>query len=143
MDQEQEPQRRVVTIAGDPRSVSRAIEDHGLEVVCSDVEMLVRERTSELGVLKTLGYSNLSVLVLVLTEALLLSVLGGGVGLALGFFLINTGGDPTGGYLAVFHFPLSDLLRGIGFVLALGVLSGSVPAVQAMRLSIVDALRKV
>jgi putative ABC transport system permease protein len=53
------------------------------------------------------------------------------------------GGDPTGGYLPIFYFPEKDAVWGVVFVVLLGFVAGILPAVQAMRLRIVDALRRV
>ena len=100
-----------------------------------------RERTSELAVLKTLGYSSGLVLALVLGESLLLAAVGGGVGLAFGW-LLTSFGDPTGGFLPIFFMPPRDVAVGVVLVIALGVAAGALPAVQAMRLRIVDALRR-
>jgi putative ABC transport system permease protein len=102
----------------------------------------VRERTGELGVLKALGFTNGQVLALVLAESCLLAVLGGGLGLGLAW-LITSRGDPTGGMLPLFYFPSRDLLAGLGFSVALGVLTGIFPALQAMRLRVADALRRM
>jgi len=102
----------------------------------------VRERTSELAVLKTLGFSDGRVLGLVLVESCLLAVLGGGVGLVLGALAI-AGGDPTGGFLQVFYFPTRDVAVGIALVFLLGLATGFLPAVAAKRLKIVEALRRV
>ena len=71
-----------------------------------------------------------------------MSGLGGGLGLGLAWQLIK-GGDPTGKYLPLFHFPLRDLEFGIAFVVALGLLTGIFPALQAMRLRVADALRRM
>ncbi len=101
----------------------------------------VRERTNELAVLKTLGFTNRGVLAMVLAEAGLLAVLGGGFGLALGALAISAG-DPTGGFLPIFYFPGKDAAWGVVLVLLLGVATGLLPALQAMRLSIVEALRR-
>lgn len=101
----------------------------------------IRERTSELAVLKTLGYSNGLVLAMVLAESLVISIAGGGAGLALAW-LISRQGDPTGGLLPAFFFPPKDVLLGIALVFALGFASGLLPALRAMRLRIVDALRR-
>jgi putative ABC transport system permease protein len=101
----------------------------------------VRERTSELAVLKTLGYSDALILVLVLLESCAIALLGGGIGLGLAW-LITQGGDPTHGMLPAFFLPRADLVRGVLFALALGIVAGILPAVQAMRLRIVDALRR-
>ena len=101
----------------------------------------IRERTNELAVLKTLGFTDGKVLGLVLLESCLLAVIGGGIGLALAW-LATQGGDPTGGLLPPFRLPARDLLLGVGLIVALGLASGLVPALQARRLRIVDALRK-
>jgi putative ABC transport system permease protein len=102
----------------------------------------VRERTSELAVLKTVGFTDGVTLALVLAESIALSALGGGLGLALGYGVIWWFGDPTGGFLPVFFVPGRWVLVGLGLILALGLTSGLVPAFRAMRLRIVDALRR-
>jgi len=101
----------------------------------------VRERAEELGLLKALGFTHGQVLALVLAESCLLALIGGGVGLGVATFLIAQG-DPTGGTLPMFYFPRSDLFRGFGYALLLGLVAGWLPALQAMRLQIADALRR-
>lgn len=101
----------------------------------------VRERTSEVGVLKTLGFSGGAILSLVLGESMAIVILGGGLGL-LASWLIVQRGDPTGGMLPVFILPPRDVAVGAALVLTLGVAAGIVPAVNAMRLKITDALRR-
>jgi putative ABC transport system permease protein len=101
----------------------------------------VRERAEELGVLKALGFTHGRVLVLVLAESCLLALLGGAVGLAIAYALIARG-DPTGGTLPMFYFPHADLARGFGYALILGLTAGWLPAWQAGRLRIADALRR-
>ena len=101
----------------------------------------MRERTSELAVLKTVGFSNGRTLGLVLAESCLLAIVGGGAGLALGALAI-AGGDPTHGFLPFFYFPSRDAVIGAVLVVVLGVVAGILPAIQAMRLRIVDALRR-
>jgi putative ABC transport system permease protein len=103
----------------------------------------VRERTGELAVLKTLGFSNLKVLTLVLAESLVLAMLGGGGGLLIAWALVRGFGDPTAGFLSVFVFPLRDVGIGVVLVVLLGLATGLLPALRAMRLTIVDALRRV
>ncbi len=101
----------------------------------------IRERTSELAVLKTLGCSNATILGLVLGESLLLAAVGGGAGLALAW-MATSAGDPTGGFLPAFYLPVHDVWVGIGLIIGLGLATGAAPAAQAMRLRIVDALRR-
>jgi putative ABC transport system permease protein len=102
----------------------------------------VRERINELGVLKSLGFSDGRILALVLMESCTIAILGGGLGLALIWAAITYGGDPTGGLLPIFHFPTRDVIFGVLLVLVLGFGTGFLPAMQASRLKIVDALRR-
>jgi putative ABC transport system permease protein len=103
----------------------------------------VRERINELGVLKTLGFGDGRILALVLLESCTMAVVGGGLGLLLSWTFITVVGDPTGGLLPIFHLPPRDLILGVLLIAALGVGTGLIPAVQAGRLKIVDALRRV
>jgi len=112
-----------------------------LLVAANTMAQSVRERTSELAVLKTLGFSDALVLVLVLAESCAIAVLGGAVGLGLAW-LLTRAGDPTAGLLPAWFLPGADLARGGLLALGLGVVAGVMPAVQAMRLRIVDALRR-
>lgn len=101
----------------------------------------VRERTSELAVLKTLGFTHRQVLGLVIGESLLLAVVGGGLGLALSWLMAQAG-DPTPGYMPGFAMPSRYVLQGLAYILALGLIAGALPGWSAMRLRIVDALRR-
>lgn len=101
----------------------------------------IRERTSELAVLKTLGFSDGRILTLVLVESCVIALIGGGLGLGLGWLFISQG-DPTGGMLPAFYFPVPDLILGGVLVLLLGLGTGLLPAIQAQRLKIVTALRR-
>ena len=101
----------------------------------------IRERINELGVLKTLGFTDSRILGIVLLESCAIAVIGGGIGLLLAWTIIAQG-DPTGGFLPIFHFPPRDLVLGILLVAVLGIAAGLLPAVQASRLKIVDALRR-
>jgi putative ABC transport system permease protein len=103
----------------------------------------VRERINELGVLKTLGFGDGRILSLVLLESCTIAVVGGGLGLVLAWTFITLVGDPTGGLLPIFHLPPRDLILGALLVAALGLGTGLVPAFQASRLKIVDALRRI
>ncbi len=112
-----------------------------LLVTGNTIAQSVRERTSELAVLKTVGFTSGQSLALVLAESCLLGIVGGGAGLAIGALMI-AGGDPTGGFLPIFYFPTRDVVIGVLLVVALGLVAGFLPAVQAMRLRVVDALRR-
>ncbi len=57
--------------------------------------------------------------------------------------LFTLGGDPTRGMLASFYLPWSSIGLGFGLALLVGAAAGALPAVSAMRLGVVDALRRV
>ena len=110
-------------------------------VASSTMAQSVRERTSELAVLKTLGFTGPAILALVLAESLFIACLGGGLGLGLAWAIAQQG-DPTGGLLSIFVLPPADVWLGVGLMVLMGLLAGMLPAVAAMRLSITDALRR-
>ena len=101
----------------------------------------VRERTNELAVLKTLGFADTLILVLVLAESVFIAIVGGGLGLLASWIFVQ-GGDPTGGMLPIFVLPPRDLVIGAVLIVLLGLLAGAMPAMGAMRLRITDALRR-
>jgi len=110
-------------------------------VAASTMAQSVRERTSELAVLKTVGFPDGLILTLVLAESLFIAVVGGGIGLGLAWLFVQRG-DPTGGLLPIFVLPPRDLAVGAALMALMGVLAGVMPAVGAMRLAITDALRR-
>ena len=112
-----------------------------LLVVGSALAQSVRERVVEFAVLKALGFGDGLVLGLVLAESLLLCGIAGGLGLGLGWLIVREG-DPTAGMLGAFHVSAADLAGGGALVLALALASGLLPALGAMRLRIVETLRR-
>lgn len=102
----------------------------------------VRERTGELAVLKAVGFTDAQVLGLVLAESIAIAALGGFTGLGIATLLVSAG-DPTGGWLPLFYFPRADAIIGVGLVIMLGLVTGLLPALQAGRLRIADALRRL
>jgi len=113
-----------------------------LLVTGNAMAMAVRERVPELGVLKTLGFGDRTILFLVLAESLVIALVGGSLGIGLAK-LFTMGGDPTGGMLPVFYLSIGDIFLGAGIALFVGLAAGSIPALTAMNLRIVDALRRV
>jgi putative ABC transport system permease protein len=111
-----------------------------LLVTGNTMAIAVRERTGELAVLKAVGYSDRFVLGFVLAEALLVAGIGGAIGLWLAKGM--TSQDVTNGILLL-YLPGSALAAGVAVALATGLLAGLLPAVSAMRLSVVDALRRI
>jgi putative ABC transport system permease protein len=100
----------------------------------------VRERIPELAVLKTIGFSNRSVLWLVLMESIVLIVIGGAIGLAVATLLIPAVSAASGGAIQLGTVPPATWLLGLALMVGLGIVVGAQPALRAMRLNIVDAL---
>jgi putative ABC transport system permease protein len=113
-----------------------------LLVTGNTMAIAVRERIGELAVLKAVGYTDRFVLFFVLGESILIAAIGGCIGIGLSK-LFTMGGDPTHGYLPYFRLPGPAMIMGIAISLTVGILAGILPAATAMRLRVVDALRRV
>ena len=100
----------------------------------------VRERVPELAVLKTIGFSNTSVLWLVLAESVLLVVLGGALGLLIAAALVPVVSAGSGGMVQLPGMPPQTWASGLGLAALIGLVVGLLPALRGMRLNIVDAL---
>ncbi|HEU4781012.1 MAG TPA: ABC transporter permease [Steroidobacteraceae bacterium] len=113
-----------------------------LLVTANTMAQSVRERTNEIGVLKTLGFSAGAVLRLIIGEALFLTIVGGLIGFGLAVLAVG-GLQPTmKKYFPIFEIDSSTLVISLVLMVALGVITGLWPAVSAMRLKITDALRR-
>jgi putative ABC transport system permease protein len=123
-------------------SVTTAVFFTMLLVTANTMAQSVRERTNEIGVLKTLGFSGESILMLVLFESLLLTFIGGFAGLVLAWFAAAGLGEAIKNYFPVFEIGAATFAVGALLMLAFGVITGAWPALTAMRLKIVDALRR-
>ena len=106
----------------------------------------VASRTAEIGTLRALGFRQRSILAAFLTEAVLLGLIGGALGLTLASFMqlftISTMNWQSFSELA-FSFTLTPAIavRTLLFALAMGVMGGFLPAARAARLNIANALR--
>lgn len=100
----------------------------------------VRERTSELAVLKTIGFTSASVLGMVLAESILLVVIGGVLGLGLAAVLSPVVTAASNGVISLPAIGWESWALGLGLMIVIGLLVGALPALRAMRLNIVDAL---
>jgi putative ABC transport system permease protein len=100
----------------------------------------VRERVPELAVLKTIGFSNQSVLGLVLAESVLLLLLGGSIGVAVSGVVVDVVRAKLGDQLPLARLDSTIWLSGLALMVVIGLVVGALPAVRGMRLRIVDAL---
>jgi putative ABC transport system permease protein len=102
----------------------------------------VRERISELAVMKTLGFSDRSVLGVVLSESILIMLVGGLLGLVIGWFVVQGAGKAAGAFLPGIYLSPESMLLALAIMLGAGILAGIFPALKAMRLPIIDALAR-
>lgn len=107
-----------------------------LMIVVNTMVFAVRERLFEIGVLKTLGFSRMRIMVLILGETLFVFAIGGGCGLALAKLATIF----TGPALGLVFSPLV-LAKALAILAALGLATGALPALRAMRTPIINAFK--
>ena len=101
-----------------------------------------RERIPEFAILKTLGFSDVAVMLMVLCEAMLICLVGGILGLGLAKLILVVNAEKIAGTLPGLDMSLTIIIAGFFWVLALGFITGAVPAIQGLRLNIINALRR-
>ncbi len=114
-----------------------------LLVTGNTMAISVRERTSEFAVFKAIGYSDRFVLFFVLAESLTVALIGGAIGLILAFLCIPFLAKALSGLLPSIVLAPSMLFSGFAAAILVGILSGLLPGLGAMRLRVVNALRRV
>jgi putative ABC transport system permease protein len=124
-------------------SIGMAVVFAILLVAANSMMLSARERTNEVGVLKTVGFTDRLLFGLVMTEASIIALGGAVLGLGAAKALYRSTGFSAMGFLPGFDVTLSTLGLGLLIAVALALASGLVPAVQAARLSAVQALRHV
>jgi putative ABC transport system permease protein len=107
-----------------------------LMIVVNTMVFAVRERTFEIGVLKTLGFSRRGIMALILGETLFVFAMGGGLGLVLAKLATLIAGPALGLVLS-----LPVLAKALAIIAALGLATGALPAFNAMRTPIIKAFR--
>jgi putative ABC transport system permease protein len=112
-----------------------------LLVTANTMAQSVRERTAELGVLKTLGFTGGLVTALVFAESILITAIGGVLGMFGAWVAIEAAASLVRQYLPVWELPPDAWLGATGMILAMGLAAGLFPAWHALRLPIVKALR--
>ena len=115
-------------------------------IAANTAAMSVRERISEVAVLKTIGFRRRTVFTLLLSEGLMIAVLGGALGAGLAYVILNAGKStwsPFLGPMAMFIMPVSVLIQGLFLALLVGILAGVIPSRGAARLNVAAALRQI
>jgi putative ABC transport system permease protein len=117
-----------------------------LVLICFvSLSMSVRERTTEIAVLRAIGFRKPHVLFMVLAESLLIAAVGGlisTIGAKLFFDRFDVS-PYLAGFVPLFYIPWPVAIWGMVGALAVGLVSGVVPAILAARVPVVDGLRKV
>jgi putative ABC transport system permease protein len=111
-----------------------------LMIVGNTMALSIRERTREIGVLKTLGFSGPRILKMVLGESVLLALLGGIPGLAIAALIAMALRNSLASIAPAFAVSPTIILQGLALMIALGLITGIIPALNAMRLKIATAL---
>ena len=114
-----------------------------LLVTGNTMAISVRERVAELAVLKAIGFSDRWVLFFVLAESVTIALVGGLLGLGLALLAIPALGAALNGLLPALILSPAVLSSGLAIALVVGVVSGILPGIGAMRLRVVNALRRV
>lgn len=125
-------------------SIAVAVVITTLFVAANTMAMSVRERTTEIAVMRTLGFRSGMIFSLIAGEAVIISLLGGLVGAGLARAIVN--GETlgmVGGFIPYFGVDTANAAVGLGISAFIGVVAGVIPATMAARLKIVDALRRV
>ena len=125
-------------------SVALAVVLSTLFVAGNTMAMSVRERTTEIAVMRTLGFPAATVFLLVVGEGILVALVGGAAGALLARLTIN--GEflgLAGGFIPAFSVNNWNVVTGLGLSVLIGVLAALIPATMASQLKIVDALRRV
>ena len=125
-------------------SVALAVVITTLFVAGNTMAMSVRERTTEIAVMRTLGYPASTIFLLVVGEGLMVAIVGGAIGAGLARLVIN--GEylgMAGGFIPAFGVNNWNVVVGLGLSVLIGILAAMIPSAMASRLKIVDALRRV
>ncbi len=118
-------------------------------IVANTVAMSARERVTEIAVMRTLGFGRNHILGFILSESVLMSLLGGALGVVLAKYvlvpLLVAAGNKTSISIWLVNFKVSPATLAMAFAVSVGVgiLAGFVPALRSSQVNIVDGLRKV
>lgn len=107
-----------------------------LMIVVNTMIFAIRERTFEIGVLKTLGFSSVHIVTLILVETSFVFLLGGGIGLLLAWLAAQLAGPELG-----LVFSPAVFVKGAAIMISLSLATGAFPAIAALRIPVINAFR--
>ena len=146
-DTEQQFQSTFVAMFGNLNlllgSIALAVVITTLFVAGNTMAMSVRERTTEIAVMRTLGFPAATIFVLVAGEGLIMAVIGGLIGAGFARAVVNPDFLNMGAMIPAFGVNNGNVVVALGLSVVIGLLAGAIPATMAARLKIVDALRRV
>jgi putative ABC transport system permease protein len=146
---EKEFQQNFMSMMGNVKLLFTAVSTCAIFMVvllaAITMSMSARERVTEIAVLKAIGFEQRLVLGIMLTEFILLTVIGGAAGSYGAHFLYGAVdmGKVTQGFLQNFGIHAKTLAVCIGTSAAVGLIAGGLPALRASNLRVVDGLRRV
>jgi putative ABC transport system permease protein len=124
-------------------SIALAVVITTLFVAGNTMAMSVRERTTEIAVMRTLGFPPSTIFGLIAGEGVVMSIAGGVLGVVLARVLVTGDNLGAGGFIPAFGVSNTNVAVGLALSAFIGVVAGLIPATMASRLKIVDALRRV
>jgi putative ABC transport system permease protein len=124
-------------------SICGAVVFTTLLVCANTMAMSIRERTREVAVLRTLGFTRENILKLLLSESIAISLMGGLVGVLLGTLVVKAMSRPGIGLPLSMHMTAGTALVVMLVAAVVGLISGLIPSYRASNLGIVDALRHI
>jgi putative ABC transport system permease protein len=124
-------------------SIAVAVVITTLFVTGKTMAMSVRERTTEISVMRTLGFPSMTIFGLIAGEGLLMSAVGGVIGLLAARLVVNPTFLQAGGLIPELSVSNANVAAGLVLSMLIGLLAGAIPATLASRLKIIEALRRV
>lgn len=117
-------------------------------ILGNTIAMGVRERTNEYGVLRAIGFRPGHIVVFILGEAIVVGLCAGILGLALGYPIVELGmgrflEENMGGFFPYFRIEKTTMVLSVALAMGLSLIASLIPAYQASRLSVTDALRRI
>jgi putative ABC transport system permease protein len=128
--------RRVADLDFIVRGIIGAVFFGLLVATCALMMQSIRERTAELAVMKTLGFNDRAVMLLILGEAIVFCMFSAGIGLGLATLLLPRARQMIG----VASMPLSVIIAGAGFAVLLALIGSAIPAWRGLKLQVAQAL---
>ncbi len=124
-------------------SIALAVVITTLFVAGNTMAMSVRERTTEIAVMRTLGFPSSTIFLLIAGEGLMMAIVGGIIGVSLARLIVTPDLMQAGAFIPVFGVNNTNVVMALLLSAGIGIFAGLIPATMASRLKIVDALRRV